>query len=63
LLRVPQNRVVPAGNTALLGAKRALFDDDASWDAIARHIEHVSLNEDMEFQNIYAEEMRFPEAS
>jgi len=51
------SKVLLVGRTlAALGAKRALFDDDASWDAIARHIEHVSLNEDMEFQNIYAEE-------
>jgi uncharacterized 2Fe-2S/4Fe-4S cluster protein (DUF4445 family) len=60
LLRVPIQRVVPAGNTALLGAKRALFEDSARWDAIARRVEHVALNEDAGFQDIYAEEMRFP---
>ena len=59
LLRLPINRVVPAGNTALLGAKRALFEDAAAWDAIASRVEHVALNEDPEFQNHYAEEMRF----
>jgi uncharacterized 2Fe-2S/4Fe-4S cluster protein (DUF4445 family) len=60
LLRVPVNRVVPAGNTALLGAKRALFEDAAAWDAIASRVEHVALNEDKDFHDIYAEEMRFP---
>ena len=60
LLRVPLNRVVPAGNTALLGAKRALFEDATGWDAIAKRVEHLSLNEDADFQDIYAEEMRFP---
>lgn len=62
LLRMPLNRVVPAGNTALLGAKRALFEDAARWDAVARGVEHVVLNEDQDFQDIYAGEMRFPEA-
>jgi uncharacterized 2Fe-2S/4Fe-4S cluster protein (DUF4445 family) len=60
LLRVPLNRVVPAGNTALLGAKRALFEDAIAWDSIANRVEHVSLNESVDFEEIYAEEMRFP---
>lgn len=60
LLRVPLNRVAPAGNTALLGAKRALFEETAPWDALAQRIEHVALNEEPNFQEIYAEEMGFP---
>jgi len=60
LLRVPIHRVVSAGNTALLGAKRSLFEDPAGWDAVARRVEHVALNEDKDFHDIYAEEMRFP---
>ena len=60
LLHVPVNRVSPAGNTALLGAKRALFEETAPWDAIAKRVEHVSLNEDPSFQEIYAKEMGFP---
>ena len=60
LLRVTLNRIVPAGNTALLGAKRALFEDVAVWDSIGSRIEHVSLNDDPHFQDIYAEEMGFP---
>jgi len=62
LLRLPIQRIAPAGNTALLGAKRALFEDATGWDALAQRIEHVALNEDTEFQDIYAEEMRFPAA-
>jgi len=61
LLRVPLNRVVPAGNTALRGAKRALFEDATAWDAIAKRVEHVALNEDPNFHDIYANEMRFPD--
>jgi uncharacterized 2Fe-2S/4Fe-4S cluster protein (DUF4445 family) len=60
LLRMPLNRVVPAGNTALLGAKRALFEDGAEWDAIADRVEHVALNRARDFEEIYAQEMRFP---
>ena len=63
LLRMPLNRVVPAGNTALLGAKMALFEDAEKWDAIAKRVKHVSLNDDESFQNIYAEEMSFSTAS
>jgi uncharacterized 2Fe-2S/4Fe-4S cluster protein (DUF4445 family) len=59
LLRMPLNRVVPAGNTALLGAKLALFEDAEKWDAIAKRVKHVSLNDDESFQDIYAEEMGF----
>jgi uncharacterized 2Fe-2S/4Fe-4S cluster protein (DUF4445 family) len=60
LLRLPVERMIPAGNTALLGAKRALFEDTDAWDALARRIEHVSLNEEPAFQEIFASEMRFP---
>jgi uncharacterized 2Fe-2S/4Fe-4S cluster protein (DUF4445 family) len=61
LLRMPVDRIVPAGNTALLGAKRALFESAAPWDDLVNRIEHVALNEDPEFQDIFAKEMRFPE--
>jgi len=60
MLKLPLARVVSAGNSALLGAKQALFDDAALWDAVAQRVEHVALNEDESFQDIYAEEMRFP---
>jgi len=63
LLRLPVERIVFAGNTALLGAKRALFEDAAAWDRLASRIEHVALNKEPEFQDIFAEEMRFPEST
>jgi uncharacterized 2Fe-2S/4Fe-4S cluster protein (DUF4445 family) len=59
LLRLPVEHMVPAGNTALLGAKRALFEDTDAWDALAHRIEHVPLNEEPDFQEIFAEEMSF----
>ena len=61
LLKGPLERVVPAGNTALLGAKRALFEAVEGWDTLSQMVEHVSLNEDPAFQDIFAEEIGFPQ--
>jgi uncharacterized 2Fe-2S/4Fe-4S cluster protein (DUF4445 family) len=60
LLPFPTGRIVPSGNTALLGAKIALFTEQGAWDALASRIEHISLHEKPDFQNIYVEEMTFP---
>jgi uncharacterized 2Fe-2S/4Fe-4S cluster protein (DUF4445 family) len=63
LLDVPPEIVVPAGNTALRGAKLALFasehGDEFCRDILAR-TEHVPLNEDPEFQEIFVQELGFP---
>jgi len=59
LIRVAVERIVPSGNTALIGAKRALFEDADDWDALARRIEHVALNEDATFPDTFAQEMGF----
>jgi len=60
LLPVPPGKILPAGNTALLGAKLALFQDPGPWDRTGRFVEHVALNEDPEFQDVYVDEMGFP---
>ncbi len=60
LLRLPLNRIVPAGNTALLGAKRALFEEAAAWDSIAGRVEDITLNEDAEFQDLTPGKCDFP---
>ncbi len=60
LLPLPAERIRPAGNTALLGAKHALFEEAARWDELARRIEHVPLNEDPAFEEAFAREMHFP---
>jgi uncharacterized 2Fe-2S/4Fe-4S cluster protein (DUF4445 family) len=55
--------VEPAGNTALLGAKLALFDPAGDGNAYARLrslVEHVSLSADPRFQEIYMDALRFP---
>ncbi|MBI2924825.1 MAG: DUF4445 domain-containing protein [Verrucomicrobia bacterium] len=66
LLHFPPEKIVPAGNTALLGAKLALFslqEHDGAYAELRRRIHHVSLNEDPQFHDIYVEEMGFPESA
>jgi uncharacterized 2Fe-2S/4Fe-4S cluster protein (DUF4445 family) len=56
-------RVSPAGNTALLGAKIALFElpeQGGRYLELRRKMRHVSLKEDPRFQEAYVEEMGFP---
>lgn len=63
LLQMPLDKVAPAGNTALLGAKIALFSErseDNRFAALRSRTEHVGLNEDPQFQDVYVEEMVFP---
>lgn len=63
LLDFPADVVQPAGNTALLGAKLALFNlqqDEAEYRELRKTIRHVSLHEDPEFQQTYVEQMTFP---
>jgi len=63
LIDFPADKVEAAGNTALLGAKLALFraeGDDASFGRLRREIEHVALNADQAFEERFVEEMAFP---
>jgi uncharacterized 2Fe-2S/4Fe-4S cluster protein (DUF4445 family) len=63
LLDFPPEKMVAAGNTALLGAKIALFSLDqhgGAFPEVLRKTKHISLHEDPEFQERYAEEMLFP---
>ena len=63
LIDFPPQQVQPAGNTALLGAKLALFSadgEDGSYTSIRDRIEHLSLSADPHFQDIFVEEMYFP---
>ncbi|MCS7313948.1 MAG: ASKHA domain-containing protein [Bryobacteraceae bacterium] len=63
LLAFEEERVVPAGNTALLGAKMALFvaaRDAEAFDRLRRRIRHLPLAADPEFEEIFAREMLFP---
>jgi uncharacterized 2Fe-2S/4Fe-4S cluster protein (DUF4445 family) len=51
--------VHPSGNTALLGAKLALFSPGFDLDAVRARVKHLSLAADPEFQDIYVAEMAF----
>ncbi|MCG3198616.1 MAG: DUF4445 domain-containing protein [Candidatus Omnitrophica bacterium] len=63
LLNLPPEKVEPSGNTALLGAKLALFEERGGREVceqVRSRTEHVSLSADPAFMEIYAEEMGFP---
>jgi uncharacterized 2Fe-2S/4Fe-4S cluster protein (DUF4445 family) len=63
LLNFGPDKVKPAGNTALLGAKLALFGLDhhqGAYPELLAKIRHVSLHEDPRFHDAYVEEMTFP---
>ncbi|MCP5518030.1 MAG: DUF4445 domain-containing protein [Verrucomicrobiales bacterium] len=63
LLSFPPERVIAAGNTALLGAKMVLLravDPAHATRLCSPRIEHVSLNEDPRFHEVYVDEMAFP---
>jgi len=63
LLDFPPDKIQPAGNTALLGAKLALFglhEHEADYADLLRKISHVSLHEDPHFHETYVAEMVFP---
>lgn len=65
LLPFPPDRVEPSGNTALLGAKMVLLrtvDFDAFWRDLRPRVEHVPLNEEARFHEVYVDEMGFPAA-
>jgi uncharacterized 2Fe-2S/4Fe-4S cluster protein (DUF4445 family) len=64
LLDYPAECVEPVGNTALLGAKLALFAPEQEAHALAQlceRIEHVSLAADPSFQDVFIDALRFPD--
>jgi uncharacterized 2Fe-2S/4Fe-4S cluster protein (DUF4445 family) len=64
LLDAPAEKIQPAGNTALLGAKLALFrlaQEDGDYRSVLHRVRHVSLNEDPAFHEIFVENMAFPD--
>ena len=65
LLNFPLELIKPAGNTALLGAKLALFNSQEvgfEYPTLRQKTEHVTLNTEPGFQDVYVEEMAFPSA-
>ena len=63
MLDFPPKLIKPAGNTALLGAKLSLFEqneDGLSYTALRKRIRHVALNLDPDFEDVFVEQMTFP---
>jgi len=63
LLNVPAEKIHPAGNTALLGAKLALFElpqQNGEYRDLLARVQHLSLHADPNFQESYVTEMTFP---
>ena len=60
LLPFGEEVISAAGNTALLGAKLALFEDAGDYALLGARIEHVPLAQDPGFQEAFVEEMGFP---
>ena len=66
LIDLPIEQVTPAGNTALLGAKLALFSmdgEDGSYAGLRKKIEHVALKSDAKFQEAFVDGLAFPQHS
>ena len=56
-------KVVPAGNTALIGAKMSLFSDsgnESDYADILKRCEHVALSGNARFQEVFVDQMMFP---
>lgn len=63
LFAFSEAQVQPAGNTALLGAKLALFSPDGdhrAYQSVRSRVKHLSLSAHPHFQEFYLEEMQFP---
>jgi uncharacterized 2Fe-2S/4Fe-4S cluster protein (DUF4445 family) len=66
LLPFGPEKVVPAGNSALLGAKIALFQlpiQGGSYPEILKRMRHIELNDDPQFMDAFVDEMAFPAAN
>lgn len=57
MIELPVDKIHKMGNTALIGAKMFLFDDTGVTDEMLQKINHVSLEKDPMFQDIYVEKM------
>jgi len=65
LVPFPLDRVAAVGNSALLGAKLALFrwpEAGGEYRDLRSRVAHVSLNEDSGFMDAFVDAMAFPDA-
>jgi len=63
LLNFPQKKITTAGNTALLGAKLALFNDmdENHFYEIREKTEHLDLSTHPDFTDLFTALVNFPE--
>lgn len=59
LLEFPKNKIYKLTNTALMGAKMFLFENDTVIDDILAKTKHISLEANMQFQDVFVEKMMF----
>ncbi len=65
LFPFPTGIIKPAGNTSLLGTKILLFDEFIAerCRSVQKIVEHIHLNNDPAFMDMFVDEMGFPAAS
>ncbi len=61
LLNFPQKKITTAGNTALLGAKMALFNSENKFENLRQKMTHIDLSMHPDFTDVFAELVNFPE--
>jgi len=59
MLESEEEMIQKMGNTALLGAKMLLFSKPEILDEILLKIQHINLEGESDFQDIYVEKMIF----
>ena len=59
MIEVSESKIKKLGNTSLIGAKMFLFFDDYDFVEILKKIEHISLDSDKDFQEIFIDKMFF----
>jgi uncharacterized 2Fe-2S/4Fe-4S cluster protein (DUF4445 family) len=57
LIECEAEKIVKLGNTALIGAKMFLFEDENFVDEILSKTTHINIEADPAFQDIYIEKM------
>ena len=59
MLEIDEYKIHKLGNSALIGAKMLLFTDDYLFETTLSKIEHISLDSDKNFQDIFVDKMFF----
>jgi uncharacterized 2Fe-2S/4Fe-4S cluster protein (DUF4445 family) len=57
LIETSEEKIIKMGNTALIGAKMFLFEDEKFIQKILNKTSHINLEGDPNFQNIYVEKL------